>query len=90
MQAGAHKCDQSFFTNRIGRLNVEAAEKFGIYGAARNDIKSGLSVTNREGETITPEQVTHLLARFYLLRISLVYNPYRSGLSCFSGNTCRI
>ena len=43
---------------RIGRLNVDAAEKFGIYGKDRNTVKAGLPVTNKHGVTVVPEQVT--------------------------------
>ena len=41
---------------RTGKLNVEAAERYGIHGSGRNDIKAGLTVVNKDGETIRPEQ----------------------------------
>ena len=43
--------------SRMGKLNVEAAERLGIYDSKRNDIKNGLSVQNNKGETVQPEQV---------------------------------
>lgn len=45
--------------HRVGRLNVEAAERLGVYDSKRNDIKNGLSVKNRNGDIIQPEQVAN-------------------------------
>ncbi len=47
----------STFCGRIGKLNVEAAERLGVFDSKRNDIKNGQSVVNKNGETILPEQV---------------------------------